>query len=373
MTTGSGRALSVEVCTDEQAFADLAGEWARLYRACRSATPFQTHSWLHSWWLSYGKPGALRLVLVRADGRLVAVAPLMRVRRPWPALVPVGGAISDFCDVLLDDTAADEGAPALAEALAGLARTALIDFREVRPGSSMERVYRSWRGPRRSLSDSTCLEVPVLPMAELVGRLPKPRGQRVRNKLRKLRKLGVRWRTVEHHETEPALRRMLELHRLQWQGRKVTPEHLRPRFLDHLVRSVVPLARSGEAVVKEFLLDDEVVTVDLTFRSGPWAGKYLYGVHPRLREHKVDVLTMMLDAAVDDLVSDEPSVLSFLRGSEPYKYRWLPETVVNQRLLLARRRTAPLLAAAVCEAAARERCKRILRRTGTAPGAPGPA
>ncbi|MEU5539628.1 GNAT family N-acetyltransferase [Streptomyces sp. NPDC020362] len=361
MTT-SGSTLSVEVCTDEHVFASLAEEWGRLYRACRLATPFQSHAWLHSWWLSYGTPGRLRLVLVREHGELVAAAPLMRVHRPVPALVALGGGISDFCDVLLDEALAARAAPALADALADAARTAVIDFREVRPGAAVERVYQSWRGPRRRLSDSECLELPVLPMDELVKRLPRARAQRVRNKMNKLHRLGLQWRAVGHDEAEAALRRLLELHRLQWQGRKVTPEHLRPRFLDHLVRSVVPLARSGEAVVKEFRLEDEVVAVDLTFQSRQLAGKYLYGVHPVLRERKLDATTMLLCAAVDDLSCQGPPVLSMLRGTEPYKYRWSPQSVVNQRLLLARRRTAPLLAAAVGEAAARGWGKKVLRR-----------
>ncbi|MEU6772679.1 GNAT family N-acetyltransferase [Streptomyces sp. NPDC046759] len=366
MTAGLGPAVSVEVRTDEQAFADLAGEWDNLHRACRSATTFQSHAWLHSWWLSYGTPGRLRLVLVRAGGELVAAAPLMRLPGPLPALAPIGGDISDFCDVLLDETAAAQGTAALADALADLARTALIDFREVRPGSALERVYQAWRGPRRRLTGSVCLEIPALPMEELVKRLPRARAQRVRNKQNRLKKLGIEWRSVDHREAETALRRLLELHRLQWEGRKVNPEHLRPRFLDHLIRSVVPLVRRGEAVVKEFVLEDEVVAVDLTLVSGKLAGKYLYGVHPVLRERKVDAVTMMLGAAADDAAADGLAVLSLLRGNEPYKYRWLPETVVNQRFLLARRRTAPLLAAAVCGAAARHCGRRVLRRTAPA-------
>ncbi|MER6073201.1 GNAT family N-acetyltransferase [Streptomyces sp. NPDC001817] len=363
MTTASAPALSVEVCTDEETFAGLAGEWERLYRACPSATTFQSHAWLHSWWLSYGKPGRLRLVLVRAHGDLVAVAPLMRLPGPLPVLAPIGGAVTDFCDVLLDETAAEQGAAALADALTGLARTALIDFREVRPGSAVERVYAAWHGPRRLLSDSVCLQIPALPMEQLTKRLPRRRAQLVRNKQNKLRKLGVEWRTVGHLEAGTALRRMLELHRLQWKGRRVTGEHLRPRFHDHLFRSVVALARSGEAVVREYRLQDEVVAVDLNFRAGELVGLYLYGIHPGLLERKADAATMMISAAVDDLVPDGVAVLSFLRGMEPYKYRWVPETVVNQRFLLARRRTAPLLAAAVCGAAARDCAKRLLGRT----------
>ncbi|MFG1671327.1 GNAT family N-acetyltransferase [Streptomyces sp. Y7] len=359
--TPSGRALSVEVCTEERAFAELAGEWTRLYRACPSATPFQSHAWLHSWWLSYGTAGRLRLVLVRRGGELVAAAPMMRVHHPLPALVPIGGAITDLCDVLIDEAVAAPAAGALAGALGELARTALVDFREVRPGGAMEKVYLCWRGPRHRVRDSLCLELPAMPMAELVGRLPTGRARRIRSKINQLGRIGVESRFVEPEETGAALNRLLALHRLQWEGRQVSTEHLRPRFLEHLVRAAAPLTRTGEAATSEFRLDGSVVAVNITLLSGALAGMYMYGFHPQLRQRRVDVATMLLQASADHAATDGRRSLSLLRGDEPYKYRWCPETVVNQRFLLARRRTLPLLAAAAAEDAARRRAKKVLR------------
>ncbi|MFF0199372.1 GNAT family N-acetyltransferase [Streptomyces sp. NPDC005017] len=353
-----------ELITTDAGFAALAADWGRLYRRCAAATPFQSHPWLHSWWLSYGRRGRLRLLLVRAPGgEPVAAAPLMAVRRPLPALVPIGGAISDYADVLLDDAHAEGAVAALTEGLAAAARSALIDFREVRPGAAAERVFDRWDGPRHRVSDSVCLELPALPMDELVARLPSAKAQqRVRAKLRKLRALGVHRSVVRPDGVDDALRRLLELHRLQWQGRKVTGEHLRPRFGEHLARSVGPMVRSGDAVVTEFRLDDDVVAVDLTLMSPRLAGGYLYGAHPRLRERKADVAVMLLDACAEHTRGGGHGTLSLLRGNEPYKHHWRPEPVVNQRLLLARRRTAPLLGAALAEVAARQRAKELLRR-----------
>ncbi|MFG2632974.1 GNAT family N-acetyltransferase [Streptomyces sp. NPDC048362] len=355
-------ALTTELVTDEAGFAGLAPAWGRLYGRCAAATPFQSHAWLHSWWLSYGRRGRLRLVLVRSAGELVAVAPLMLVRRPLPALVPLGGAISDYADLLLDDGDDGRAAGALTEALAHAAATALIDFREVRPGGAVERVYDRWRGPRRTIGDSPCLELPALPMDGLVSRLPSNKAQRVRAKLRKLNALGVHRRTVGPEEVDAALGRLLELHRLQWQGRNVTSEHLQPRFRDHLVRAVGAMVRSGDAVVTEFRIDGEVVAVDLTLLSRGLAGGYLYGAHPGLRERRADVAVMLLDACAEYAGAGGRRTLSLLRGDEPYKLHWRPERVVNQRLLLARRRTAPLLTATLCDAAARQRGKEVLRR-----------
>ncbi|MFF7328698.1 GNAT family N-acetyltransferase [Streptomyces sp. NPDC090306] len=353
---------TTQLVTEEADFAALAPEWGRLYGRCASATPFQSHAWLHSWWLSYGVPGRLRLVLVRDGAELVAAAPLLLVRGPVPSLVPLGGAISDYGDVLIDDERADAAADALARGLSAVARTAVIDFREVRPGGAIEHVWERWRGPRRRVLDSLCLELPAVPMDELVSRLPSNKAQRVRAKLRKLTALGVQRHVVGADGVDAALRRLLELHALQWQGRKVTTEHLRTRFCEHLVRSVGPMVRSGNAVVTEFRLDDDVVAVDLTLVSRRLAGGYLYGAHPRLRERKADVAVMLLDACAERTGAHGGGTLSLLRGNEPYKHHWRPEQVVNERLLLARRRTAPLMSAVVCDVAARRHGKELLRR-----------
>ncbi|MEU9641298.1 GNAT family N-acetyltransferase [Streptomyces sp. NPDC048188] len=354
---------TVELVTDERVFAGLAPEWRRLYDRCAAATPFQSHAWLLSWWRAYGSAGRLRLVLARDGREPVAAAPLMLVRHPVPSLVPLGGAISDYGDVLLDDERGPDAEAALTAGLAAAARTALVDLREVRPGAAAERVYARWRGPRRRLADSLCLELPAVPMDELVARLPSAKArQRVRARLRRLDALGVKSRPVLPEETDAALRRLLELHRLQWRGRQVTGEHLRGRFREHLVRAVGPMVRAGDAVVTEFLMDGEVVAVDVTLLSRRLAGGYLYGAHPRLRERKADVAVMLLDACAEHTRAPGRGTLSLLRGDEPYKHHWRPEPVPNQRLLLARRRTAPLLAAALGDAAARRRGKELLRR-----------
>ncbi|MEU1052142.1 GNAT family N-acetyltransferase [Streptomyces sp. NPDC005876] len=361
-----------ELVTGERDFAALGADWAELHRRCATATPFQSHAWLHSWWLSYGRPGTLRLLVVRDGAGLVAAAPLMRVRRPVPALVPLGGSISDYGDVLVDDGHGEAAVAALTDALAAAARTALVDLREVRPGGAAERVYARWTGPRHRVADSPCLELPAVPMADLIARLPSARTQqRARAKLRRLDALGVKSHVVLPGEAEAAIKKLLALHRLQWQGRKVTGEHLRPRFREHLVRSVGPMVCSGNAVVTEFRLDDELVAVDLTLLSAGLAGGYLYGAHPRLREHKADVAAMLLHSSASRVLAPGRGTLSLLRGDEPYKHHWRPRRVVNQRLLLARRRTAPLLAVAVGDVAGRRAGKELLRRRKERAGAGG--
>ncbi|MFJ3710584.1 GNAT family N-acetyltransferase [Streptomyces sp. NBC_01267] len=355
VATGPRPGLVVTLCREAGQFAALEQEWTALHRGCATATPFQSHSWLHSWWLSYGTPGRLRVVLVRRDGRLVGAAPLMLVHRPLPLLVPLGGGISDFSDVLVDATDPPGTLSALAEGLRRAARHAVIDLREVRPGAAAEQLFDRWPGVRRRLDDSVCLELPAEPIDALMKRLAASRAQRVRAKLRKLDALRIEERTVTEHEVPGSVRELLRLHELQWRGRGVTPEHLRPRFAEHLTRATQRMVRDGDAALTEYRLDGAVVAANVTLQSARLTGGYLYGADPQLRTRKVDVATMLLRRDARHAAETGRSVISLLRGTEPYKCHWRPAVVTNQRLLLAPSALAPVLSLYAAQLAGRER------------------
>lgn len=77
--------LTVAILRDESAWRELQPEWQALYEACPHAGPPLHAAWLDAWWCSYGSAYAaddgLRIVTGRADGHLVAAAPLYLTRR----------------------------------------------------------------------------------------------------------------------------------------------------------------------------------------------------------------------------------------------------------------------------------------------------
>ncbi|MER7824364.1 GNAT family N-acetyltransferase [Streptomyces sp. NPDC096097] len=363
MSSGCAGGLSVTLCRDPRQFAALEESWNRLFRGCPTATPFQSHAWLHSWWLSYGKDGRLRIVLVRRGEELVGVAALMLVHRPMPLLVPLGGSISDYFDVLVAAEYADQVLPALARGLHRAARGAVVDLREVRPGAAAEQLVRQWPGVSSVLADSTCMELPTLPFDELVKRMPASGAQRVRAKLRKTDAAGIEEHEVAEQEVPRAVQTLLRLHEKQWRGRGVTPEHLRPRFAEHLTRATRRMVRTGESRLTEFRLDGKVVAANVTLLSSGLSGGYLYGADPDLRTRKVDVATLLLRYEAGRALAEGRPVVSFLRGNEPYKNHWRPETVVNRRILLATAALAPLLRVHESQVTGRERAVDVLRET----------
>jgi CelD/BcsL family acetyltransferase involved in cellulose biosynthesis len=67
----------VEYLADGPSFLDVEAEWNRLVDEAAVEHPFLRHEWLRVWWDCFGEGNRLAVVLVRANGRLVAAAPLM--------------------------------------------------------------------------------------------------------------------------------------------------------------------------------------------------------------------------------------------------------------------------------------------------------
>ncbi|WP_448625843.1 GNAT family N-acetyltransferase [Geodermatophilus sp. URMC 64] len=345
--------VRAEVIRDGDGFTALAAEWDALYRAAPRATPFQAHAWLDAWWRAYGGRRPLRVAVVRdGEGRLVAAAPLhLRRRGPVRVLAPLGGAISDFTDVLVaEDLLTPEQVPGVVAAL----RTALeaaggwdvVDLPEARPGAAAELLLDGWHGPRWSLPASTCMEVHAGSFEELLAQFPSKRASEVRRRLRRADALGIEMVDVPPEEVAEGVAEMIRLHAEQWEGRGVNPEHLRPRFAQHLTEALGRMIRDGQAVLSRFRLDGEVVGVKLALVGHDMTGGYLVGVRPAVYK-KMDFFPFLLRDDLRITARAGLSVLSMLRGREEHKDRWKPVPRVSRRLVLGRTAAAYPYAAAV--------------------------
>jgi CelD/BcsL family acetyltransferase involved in cellulose biosynthesis len=337
-----GGDFSGELIRDGERFTALAADWDALYRAAPRATPFQTHAWLDAWWRAYGRAGRLRLVVVRdVSGRLVAAAPLhLRRRGPVRVLAPLGGAISDFTDVLVaeDLLASEEVAAALAclrTALAEAGRWDVVDLPEVRPGSAADLLFDAWPARRWSTPASACVEVHATGFEDLLRGLPGKRASEIRRRLRRADALGIEVAPVPPAEAAEGVAEMIRLHEEQWEGRGGNPEHLRPRFSQHLSEAVTPMIRDRRAVLTRLRLGGELMAVNLVLLGHDMAGGYLLGVRPGLYK-KLDFFPYLLRHDLQTATEAGLSVLSMLRGRESHKNRWNPVVQLNRRLVLAK-------------------------------------
>ena len=337
MTTLDVGVWSAETRQDDDGFAGLDAEWDALAGRCAAATPFQSYAWLESWWHTYGTPGRIRLVLVRHGGRLVAAAPLMLRRRGGcPMLTPLGGAFSDFTDVLVDDADAADAVRVLVSAIVALPGWQALDFTETRPGAVAGTLLRdAWPGRRWDTPASLCLELPAMPIDDLVRDLPPHSRKTVRRRLNQLRKADPVVREVDAGDADRALADLLRLHAAQWAGRAGNRDHVEPLFAAHLARAVPAMIRSGRAALLEYRFDGVLSASSLVLIGRDHVGGYLYGAEPRLRD-RVDVTTMLLADTLPMAHRLGLPAMSMLRGAEDHKRRWRPEECQNRRILLAR-------------------------------------
>ncbi|MBV6699603.1 GNAT family N-acetyltransferase [Kitasatospora aureofaciens] len=356
----SGARWTTELRREDDALDTLAEEWDALVARCRTATFFQAADWQRSWWRHYGTPGGLRVVLVRRDGLLVGAGAFRRRGGPLGGLTGLGDGLVDFTDVLLDDDCADRAAAEFAAALPLTRPWHTLDLREVRPEAAVQRVFEHWHGRRRRFADSLCQYLPAVPMEQLLKRVPGKTAQRSRVKLRKIAEAGVEVRSTPVAEVPAALESLLRLHFQQWQERGVTPEHRSERFARHLAESTTGLVASGRAAVHQFRLDGELVAANLLLLCPSFGGLYLYGAHPTLRE-RLDIAGLLFGAALDETVGAGIPVLSLLRGQEPYKQRWRPYQLPNQRLLFGPAGPAPAATARAAGVRGRQTAVHLLR------------
>jgi CelD/BcsL family acetyltransferase involved in cellulose biosynthesis len=358
---------SVDVYDGDDALDAVREDWDDLVARCATATPFQSHAWLDSWWRHYGRrdgrpAGRLRLVLVRRDGRLVAAAALQRRRRGLcTVLSPLGGALSDFTDVLVDDAVAGEAAGKLVAVLARRRDWQVLDFPETRPGSVAGGALRErWPARSSALPASLCLELPTTPVEQLVRELPSHARKTVRRRVNQMERLGIATRSVPVEEVDRAVADLLALHTAQWAGRGVNRAHLRPDFAGHLTRAVRAMVGTGQAALLEYRLGDRLVASNLVLVGPALAGGYLYGAEPALRD-EIDISTLLVTSTMAEAYRHRCATMSMLRGAEPYKMRWRPTEVTNERVLLARPGSVAALgylAAVRATAAARAWAKR---------------
>src|SRR5262245_13510617 len=69
--------LTVETITDLHAFLQLQHEWDDAVDRAEIKHPFLCHDWLRTWWECFAGSAQLHILVVRAGGQIVAIAPLL--------------------------------------------------------------------------------------------------------------------------------------------------------------------------------------------------------------------------------------------------------------------------------------------------------
>jgi CelD/BcsL family acetyltransferase involved in cellulose biosynthesis len=314
--------LVAQALTETPALERLRPEWEALWRSAPAATPFQSPQWLLPWWRHVGC-GTLASVAFRDadDGELVGLAPLYVYRDPATGrrhLFLLGIATSDDLDLLArrgDEARVVQAL--LAHLQEGHDAWDVFEVPQVRSHAPLLRMSAP-AGWQLAIGDDDPHPVlawnaaPVIPGSVLAN-------------LRTCRNRAARKGTL-HFETADAatLPAMLEalftLHAARWSER-AQPGVLADAAVVAWHREAAPLLlAAGVLRLHGLRLDGEWIALAYVLAHGDRSRYYIGGFDPR--HAALSPGALLIEHAIACAHAEGARAFDFLRGAEPYKYRW---------------------------------------------------
>jgi len=353
--------VDVETFESAARFAEQCGaDWRRTAQASPQATVFQTWEWTEAWWQHHGGGGKRFRGLAFAEGgERVGFAALFLpgAAAPLRTLRLAGTGGSDYLDIV----AAPGHEAAVATAFFGwLAANRRAwdwaDFQQVRPGAVLASCCCPTEGEGSGSGAAAAATAPPAGLraecwpGETCPFLALPPGdwEAFRKTLgKKLRQnIGYYERALEKQfraeyrvataETLAAdLEAFFALHQARWQRRWMpgafAAEGARRFHADVAAR----LLAAGMLRLHTLLLDGQVRAAIYCFQKGERCYYYLGGFDPELA--RLSVGTVLTARAIRHAIeSDRATEFDFLRGDEPYKYRWGAQDRHNRRVSVTR-------------------------------------
>ena len=339
MSSHRSKLLRAEILTSAGEFAALEEEWEDLHRQCPRATPFQSWSWLYSWWEAYGEDYELRLVTVR-DGRglLVGLAPLMlKYRFGFTKLLLVGTGPTDYLDMLIRERWEDQVSEVLARTLREIDPWQVADLHQLRPGAASWEICRHWDGPQLRAWQDSFPVVDVRPWGELLQSLSSNLRSTVRRSLRRFEADGGRCELAGVDDAEAAAKRLVTISREQWQDRWLDtgPEHWTSRYESLIVASARRMTARELGGISEFWRDGEVMISDFWVSGRDFIGTYVLSAS-REALQRYQWSSLYIWDALNIARTKNCDYLDLLRGKESYKLRWSSRISPSHRLILGR-------------------------------------
>jgi CelD/BcsL family acetyltransferase involved in cellulose biosynthesis len=325
-----------EVLTRAEELAGLVDDWRRLALRVPGTSYFLSPDWVLGWWESLGAGLRVEVAVWRGgDGELEAVVPLARVEQRLHRRVPIGvgawtnlgggAGAADHCGwAVASGRAADARAW-----IAGRAGGAPLLLRDLDPEAGVPLVPP---GARR-VGVSACPRLAIPPAGGELAASAKFRKQ-LRYYTRRLGGQGVRFRWVGGGEVTDALLEVVyRLHERRRSLVEGTSSFGRERAGLH--RRLI--ARGGADHGPVVLLaerEGQPVGALYGLRWGVTFAHYQTGWEPEWAQANLG--TALVGEAVRLAGEAGLEVFDFLRGAEPYKYRFGATDRVDETWLLPR-------------------------------------
>ena len=340
--------LRIEQVRATDGVARLRDAWRNLQARCPDATPFQSWEWNSAWVAHFGARKRPLVLLFRSEkGDLVGIAPLytsFHLGTPVRRLAWIGTGTSDYMDIL----ALPEFAGTVAEALRDFLQNELrgwdmADLQQLRPASRL--IRKAEAGEPKTDGAESCLPMEPCPYLELPDRweaVTARLGKKMRSNLGYYSRLltktfpDAQYALADETNLQDGMTALFTLHQKRWNARWL-PGVLGNRRVQAFHRDIAAqFLEQGWLRLHLLRTEGAIRAVLYCFHWNRRTYYYLGGFAPELGKYSLG--TLLTGHAIRHAIEENGEEFDFLRGNEGYKYRWLPQERINQRLLLLRSR-----------------------------------
>lgn len=367
--------LKIVEIREQEGVAALQQEWQALQAHCPDATPYQTWEWNEAWWRHFGSRKRLRLLLFktvapgnpeaaenaggpgshrrsvgdrRPGEKLVGIAPLYaswHLGMPLRRLAWLGTGPADYLGpVALPEYANEVSAALLKYIDRDLRGWDIADLQQLRPLSPLMK-FAPTPWPHRDPEAQAALPMepcPYLALPDTWDEYAKRLGKKMRSNIGYYERLiektypDTRHVLADASSLDAGMTALFDLHQRRWNARWL-PGVLGNKRVQTFHRDVAArFLENGWLRLHLLYAEGSIRSVLYCFAYGGRTAYYLGGFAPELS--KFSLGTVLTAKAIRHAIGEGHSEFDFLRGQEPYKYRWQPEERFNSRLLLLRSR-----------------------------------
>lgn len=323
------------VISNEAEFRELQHDWERLFSANPKHRPFQAWSWTDAWLKNLAGPHELHIICLRDhSSELQFLLPLVRSsgnergsRTRLHNLCGYGPDCSDHVSTLrlpaLDSNVAGIAAAGIAETCGAAGRIELgnLDDTEDFTLNLVDEIRHSRPIVRRE-KFAAC---PVVKLPGTWEDFLQVLSSNFRSQVRRFRKRidsgeNTRCRSLDPAEAEAFTHDLIRLNRSRM-GHKGQVSSLEdPAFRGFLIDAIPAMARSGLAWMDVVEKDGQTVGAALNLLHGQSIFYYMGGFDDSVKNLRPG--TALFARAIERGIENGYTSYDFLRGAEPYKYKW---------------------------------------------------
>ena len=336
--------MKIETYTDLSGFDALSGEWNDLLKRGAFDTLFLTWEWQRTWWEHLGE-GDLFLITMRDDqGHLAGIAPLYRtVSAGGERKLSIVGCVdvSDYLDIIVAQGYEREVYSALLDYLdsaemAGWDAAELCNVPEISPAHQALAEMAVEHGYEfRTIVEDVCpvIDLPATWDAYLAS-LDKKQRHEIRRKMRRIeREADVHWYIVyQGRDLAEEIEAFIELH----QKSSADKDDFMDEQMKDFFRAVAHVLQPSGWLQLAFIeVDGQKAASMLNFDYEDAILVYNSGYDPQHRAHLSPGI-VLLAYCIQHAIELERAKFDFLRGDEPYKYRFGARETKVYRLVIVR-------------------------------------